>query len=135
MSLGSGIAPLPPRSSSPRVSVVDDDPAALDSFGALLESAGYDVRLYGSCEDFLSSDISERGQVLLLDARFPNMAGLDLLARLRDGRDHIPTLFVMGRFDQATRLRAMRDPAVVRVLDKPVDTSELLTAVKAALTG
>lgn len=135
MSIESGAVSPTPSPPLPRISVVDDDPAALDSFGALFEAAGYDVRLYRSCEEFLASELSERGQVLLLDARFPSMAGIELLARLRDGSDPIPTLFVMGRFDQSTRLRALRDPAVVRVLDKPVDTYELLLAVKTALTG
>ena len=116
----------------PCVAIVDDDPAALESFGALLDSAGYTTRLFHSCEAFLSASRDLHCACLLLDARFMGMSGTDLLAQLERAGSHIRTVFVMGRFDAATRARAIRYPAVVGVLDKPVNTADLLKAVRQA---
>lgn len=121
--------------SGPRVAIVDDDRAALESFGALLDSAGYTTCLFESCEAFLLASSDLQGACLLLDARFIGMSGTDLLAQLERSGARIPTVFVMGRFDSATRARALRYPSVIRVLDKPVSTSDLLEAVRLAAGG
>lgn len=115
------------------VVVIDDDPAALESFGVLLESEGLSPSLFASCELFLAEQIPAGPVCLLLDARFPQMSGLDLLEVLhREGRA-LPTVFVIGGFDASARARALRFPSVVDVLYKPVGATELFGAIRQAL--
>lgn len=118
---------------APCVVVVDDDPAARDSFGALLQNAGYDVHLFESCERFLMEATQHQPACMLLDARFPGMSGLGLLDALREAGLTVRTVFVMGRFDASTRARAQRHPNVVRVLDKPMGANEIVDAVRRAI--
>jgi FixJ family two-component response regulator len=121
------------RSAPGSVVVIDDDSAALESFGALLESDGLSPLLYASCEQFLAGERPSGLACLLLDARFPQMSGLELLDVLhREGRA-LPTVFVMGRFDGSARARALRFPSVVEVLYKPVGATELFGAIRQAL--
>ncbi len=117
-----------------RIVVVDDDPAARDSFGALLQNEGYDVRLFDSCEAYLKEAVHGHADCLVLDARFPSMSGLNCLDALQRIGVAVRTVFVMGRFDATTRARAMRHPNVVRVLDKPMEAGELVAAVRDAVT-
>lgn len=115
------------------VAIVDDDDAALESFGALLESGGFQTSLFRSCEAFLAAPDDGEAKCLVLDARFEGMSGLELLARMRTSGREMPTVFVMGWFDPNTRSRALRFPSVVDVLDKPVAATELFAAVRNAV--
>lgn len=114
------------------VAVVEDDEAALESFGALLEAAGYETSLHRSCEAYLAQ-AAHHPACLVLDARFEGMSGLDLLDALRRAGRDTPTVFVMGWFDPTVRVRAMRFPAVVDVLDKPIASASLFAAVRSAV--
>jgi two-component system response regulator FixJ len=116
------------------VAVIDDDEAARESFGALLEAAGYAPSLFRSCESFLA-EASTDPRCLVLDARFEGMSGLELLGALRQQRREKPTVFVMGWFDLTVRTRAIRFPGVVQVLDKPIAAGALFAAVRAAVSA
>ncbi len=114
------------------VFVVDDDSAALESFGAVLESGGLAPVLFPSCERFLHSKPASNSGCLLLDANFGGMSGLQLLGTMQSQGIEFPTIFVIGRFDAATQSRALHTPGVVAVLHKPVTREALLQAVQAA---
>jgi FixJ family two-component response regulator len=69
---------------------------------------------------------------LILDVNMPGVNGLDLQREMaRDGSD-VPIIFVTGYNDVPMTIRAMKAGAV-EFLTKPIDTSALLQAVRAAL--
>ena len=117
----------------PVVYVLDDDAQARRAIGRLLRTAGYQVDLLGSAQEFLASEAGHRPGCLISDLRLPEVSGMDLFAMLRVSGRRIPIIFITGYGDIATGVRAMKHGAV-DFLTKPVDDEELLAAVERALS-
>jgi two-component system, LuxR family, response regulator FixJ len=112
---------------------VDDDPLFLDALALTLETAGFDVRPYRSCEAFLQAQRSDNASCLVLDVNLPDLNGLQLQQLLADQNDPIPIVFVTGHGDVGTSVKALRNGAV-HFLEKPVDDRALVSTVEEALT-
>jgi FixJ family two-component response regulator len=118
--------------SEPSVYLVDDDDAVRDSLKLLLEAHGMAVRDYGSAQDFLGDIDSEEMGCLILDLHLPVIGGLDLIRIMRQRQIGIPVVFITGRSDKETRMRAMQEGAIA-FLEKPVCEASLMTAIEEAL--
>ncbi len=119
--------------SEPRaiVHLVDDDPAVLRALRRLLAAAGHACQTHESAEAFLSWPLGGSG-CIVIDLQMPGASGLDLQARLAEQDIVLPVIFLTGRGDIGTSVRAMKAGAV-DFLTKPVEPSELLEAVATAL--
>ncbi len=115
-----------------RILMVDDEPLSLELHGALLESAGMDVRTLSDPLKVIDALEAHRPDVLLLDQSMPGASGPELAAVLRE-RDvyrHIPILFLSAETDSTRQLTALSlggDDFLV----KPVDPRYLVAAVTA----
>lgn len=116
---------------SPRVFVVDDQPAILKALSRLLASAGYAVRAYSSARDFLDSGDAATPGCVVLDLSMPDMGGMALQQELAQRGSCLPVIFLTGQGDIATGVQAMKQGAA-DFLTKPVDDERLLAAVAAA---
>jgi two-component system response regulator FixJ len=114
------------------ISVVDDDPAVRESLGALLESHGYDVRLFESGEAYLNSASAGRGRGLVLDVNLSGMSGFDVLSRLADRAPDLPVVMMTGRIDDRLRARAISAGAEA-LLQKPLEAATLFSMIRADL--
>jgi two-component system response regulator FixJ len=118
--------------SDPVVFVVDDDPAARNSLGALVTSRGLAVETYESAEDFLARfDPAKRG-CLIADVRMTGMSGLELQEQMAAQRVNLPVIVITGFADIPMAVRAMRGGAVT-FLEKPCTEQELWDAIQMAL--
>jgi FixJ family two-component response regulator len=114
------------------VFVVDDDIGVLKALSRLLRAKGYDVRSYNSPQEFLAGhDVSVPG-CAVLDVSMPGLDGLQLQQALATGESHRPVIFVTGRGDVPTSVRAMKAGAI-DFLTKPVASEDLLAAVARAV--
>jgi FixJ family two-component response regulator len=114
------------------VHIVDDDDSMRVALVRLLSAAGYEARAYASAGDFLiAADEPPRG-CLLLDLHMPGPDGLALQEVLRRRGHSLPTVFLSGRGDVASSVRALKAGAS-DFLTKPVQAAALLEAVRAAL--
>jgi response regulator NasT len=112
--------------------LVDDERLVLSTLSMGLVRAGYRVVTAESvvdAEEFLAS--GERPDLVILDVRMPGTSGLVLAERLRS-LDHVPFLLLTACSDQETVDRATASGAL-GYLVKPVDTPQLIPAIKAAL--
>ena len=98
----------------------------------MIAVAGHQVELLESAEGYLRRATPSRPACLVLDVRMPGMGGLELQRALKATPHEVPIVFITGRRDQGTRTRAISGGAVA-VLDKPVDSAELLSAIAGAL--
>jgi len=114
------------------VFLVDDDPAALDSLCWLLKAHGLKFRGYSSATEFLNAYDPDEPCCLVLDMRMPGMDGLDLQEKVVSLGDRIPIIFVTGRGDVTSSVRALKAGAI-DFLEKPVDHETLLMAIRGAL--
>jgi response regulator NasT len=112
--------------------LVDDERLVLSTLSMGLVRAGYRVVTAESVDDaeeFLAG--GERPDLVILDVRMPGTSGLVLAERLRS-LDHVPFLLLTACSDQETVDRATASGAL-GYLVKPVDTPQLIPAIKAAL--
>jgi FixJ family two-component response regulator len=114
------------------VFVVDDDVGVLNALSRLLRVRGYDVRSYTSPHAFLKEhDVSLPG-CAVLDVAMPGLDGLALQQAITAGGSHRPVIFITGKGDIPTSVRAMKAGAI-DFLTKPVTDEDLLGAVARAL--
>jgi FixJ family two-component response regulator len=114
------------------VHVVDDDEAMRVALTRLLAAAGYATRAYGSAGAFLIAADTEPEGCLVLDLHMPGPDGLALHDALRQRGWTVPTVFLTGRGDIPSSVRALKAGAS-DFLTKPVRSEVLLEAVRVAI--
>ena len=117
---------------APVVYVVDDDPDVLKAVERLLFSADLAVQTFQSPERFLECLDSTRTGCLVVDLAMPRLSGLELQEELERRASLMPIVFLTGRGDVATSVRAMKHGAV-DFLTKPVEDATLVSVVRDAL--
>jgi DNA-binding response OmpR family regulator len=123
-----------PDTATPRVLVVDDNPATLYSTSRVLRAAGFDVRegvTGGQALELATRDID----ILLLDVNLPDLHGFEVCRRLREKPEtvRLPVIHVSATFvkeiDKAQGLDAGSDG----YLTHPVEPTVLVATVNAFL--
>lgn len=115
------------------VFVVDDEPTVRRALGRQLRSAGHAVEVFASADEFLTSAQPESGPCCLVcDLRLPGPSGLELQEELGHRGLELPIVFISGRADVSSGVRAMKGGAV-DFLEKPFSDRQLLSAVGNAL--
>jgi FixJ family two-component response regulator len=117
---------------TPIVFVVDDDASLREALETLLVSAGWNVELFASAQEFLNRQPVTVPRCLILDVNLPDLDGLALQERLSRSRHQLPIIFITGYGSIPMTVRAMKAGAF-EVLPKPFDGEQLLVAVRHAL--
>jgi two-component system response regulator HupR/HoxA len=125
-------APRPP--SLPVVLLVDDEPLLLDSIGQELQ---------GSCRLFTAASAAEadlklaarRYDVIVCDHMLPGEQGLDFLSRVMELMPSTKRILITGYASPEFLSRSMVIAGLSACLVKPVRASEIVAAVKAALSN
>lgn len=108
--------------------LVDDDTGVLKALSRLLRARGYEVQPYASPEQFLEHHDPAVPGCAVLDVSMPGLDGLALQQALTDGGSHRPIIFITGKGDIPTSVRAIKAGAV-DFLTKPVNDTDLLDAI------
>lgn len=112
------------------VAVVDDDQRVLESLEDLLESAGYEVRLFSSGSSLLAHGISSI-DCLITDIGMPAMDGFELRDRVKQMRAELPVILISGRRDLASEPQG-DSQEYTEFFRKPFDGQALLAAISKA---
>jgi FixJ family two-component response regulator len=111
--------------------VVDDDTAVLKALSRLLQVHGLNIQTFSSPFEFLlRHDPSVLG-CAILDLSMPGLDGLRLQQELATQHAELPVIFITGKGDISTGVRAMKAGAV-DFLTKPVRDNELMAAIEQA---
>lgn len=110
------------------VYLVDDDTGVRNGLSRLLRARGYDVRPYSSPREFLQHHDPATPGCAVLDVAMPGLDGLGLQQALAAGGSHRPIIFITGKGDVPTSVRAMKAGAL-DFLTKPVKEADLLEAI------
>ena len=114
-----------------RVLVVDDEPAILRFLRVGLGSQGYQVIEAENAESALDVISQRRADLLVLDLGLPDMDGLEVIRRIRDGGSMLPIIVLSSRNDEAAKVQAL-DLGADDYITKPFGVDELLARVRAA---
>jgi FixJ family two-component response regulator len=118
--------------STATVIVVDDDVSIRRALASQLRILGFDVLVFQSAEELLVSELPIDNACLLLDLYMPGMSGIELCQSLVASGQHLPTILMSGRDDEATR-QIIHEAQPIAGLFKPFDQKTLLRAIRKAL--
>jgi two-component system phosphate regulon response regulator PhoB len=125
-----------------KILVIDDEPDMVTFLCTLLEDNGYETMTAVDGEEGLAKCKSEKPDMVSLDLLMPNKTGIKMYRELRKdpeisntpvvmvtgfGKDDVPSM----DFKKWIQDRAIRAPEAY--IEKPVDTTVLLEAVKKAI--
>lgn len=114
------------------IHIVDDDGSVRTALARLLNAAGFETRSFASAAEFLVAGRDDTPGCVVLDVGLPGMGGMELQGALARMERAPPIVFLTGRGDIDTSVRAMKAGAV-DFLTKPVKRDALLSAVNAAV--
>ena len=116
----------------PVIHVVDDDPSFLTAVSRLLRASGFAVKTFASAGELLSGLAAGTHGCVIADLQMPCMSGLELQQALVEAGHPIPVVFLTGKGDIPSTVRAMRRGAE-DFLSKRAPKGELLDAVRRAV--
>jgi FixJ family two-component response regulator len=114
------------------VHLIDDDESFLRSMERRLRGHGYAVATYPSVADFLMRPDPESPGCVLTDLQMPKRDGFDLQETLAKSPNPLPVVFVTGKGDIPTSVRAMRAGAE-DFLTKRVAIGDLVAAIERSM--
>ena len=120
---------------SKAIAVVEDDESIREMLRYYFQSVGYAVRAYESGEALFAGEEGLGLPALyILDIMLPGMDGLEILRRLREGRDtaDVPVIMLTARSAEMDRVAGLENGADDYVV-KPFGIMELQARVKAVL--
>jgi FixJ family two-component response regulator len=117
---------------TPMVFVVEDDASVREALAGLIRSAGWNVEVYVSAQEFLARPRADGPSCLVLDVGLPGLSGLDLQSRMAELHQDIPIVFITGHGDIPMSVRAMKAGAV-EFLTKPFVDQDLLHGIQVAI--
>ncbi|VVN76726.1 Chemotaxis response regulator protein-glutamate methylesterase [Pseudomonas fluorescens] len=124
-------APISPH--RPKVLLVDDEESILNSLRRLLRSQPYDVLLATSGAQALEMLTQQPVDLVMSDARMPNMDGATLLARVHELYPATTRIMLTGYADPAAIIKAINEGRIDRYISKPWNDEEMLLTLRQAL--
>ncbi len=118
-----------------RVLLIDDHALFRIGLQELLERRGIDViAAAGDCREGVRLAIQAAPDVVLLDMRMPQMRGLEVLKRIRDGGGRMPVLILTTSREEQDLVESLQQGAQGYLL-KDMEPEELLAALSEAIHG
>lgn len=120
-------------SQRPKVLLVDDEESILNSLRRLLRGQPYDVLLATSGAQALEILAQQPVDLVMSDARMPNMDGASLLAQVRQRWPATMRIMLTGYADPTAIIKAINDGQIHRYISKPWNDEELLLILRQSL--
>jgi len=117
---------------TPRLLLVEDEPALARGLADNFRDEGYEVRLVARGDEVLAAVRETRPDLVVLDIMLPGRSGLDVLRDLRSAGDTVPVLMLTAKGDVVDRVVGL-ELGADDYLPKPFAVRELLARVRALL--
>jgi len=114
-----------------RVLVVDDEPSITDAVATAFRYEGFETREAASGRIAAGAIDEFRPDLIVLDIMLPDIDGLDVARRLREGRNRTPIIFLTAK--DATEDKIAGLAIADDYLTKPFSLAELVARARAVL--
>lgn len=111
--------------------IIDDEPQIRRLLRIAFEPEGHRIYEAESGHDGLIAVATRRPDIVILDLGLPDMAGIEVLQRLREWTT-VPVLILSARQEPDDKVEAL-DAGADDYVTKPFDTAELLARVRVIL--
>ncbi|MHC4340431.1 MAG: response regulator [Planctomycetota bacterium] len=119
-------------SAAARVLVIDDESIVCLSCTRILQPRGYDVQTFQDPRAGLQEALTGGYDLILLDLVMPELAGMQVLKRLREAEIPSKVVIITGHASVETAVEAMKRGAT-DYLAKPFSPDQLLAVLSKAL--
>lgn len=116
----------------PRILLIDDDVELLSLLTEYLEHEGFEVAARADGAAGLSTALSGRFSLAVLDVMMPRISGVDVLRELRASGSTLPVIMLTARGDDGDRIAGLESGADDYVA-KPCTPRELAARIRAIL--
>jgi two-component system KDP operon response regulator KdpE len=114
-----------------RILIVDDEPSILATMAPLLRGRGYEVSTATTGHAALDAVDRQPPQLVILDLGLPDLDGIEVCRRLREGRA-LPIVVLSARGAEQDKVAAL-DAGADDYVTKPFGAEELLARIRVAL--
>jgi DNA-binding NtrC family response regulator len=116
--------------------LVDDDPEVLRALTKVLEKDGYRVVPFSNASQAMRdiNETKQRFDLVITDVSMPGVRGTTFLAAVKTAFPRVPVIIITAFGDWGEYMEAIHNGAC-EYLNKPLDKTELLTAVHRSLTN
>lgn len=118
--------------STPRVLLVDDEPAITDSLAPFLTRSGFEVDIAQDGEQALEKHARGSFDIVVSDVLMPHMDGREMVRRIRAQGGWTPVI-LLTQVDTSYERSAALDEGADDYLSKPFDPQELVSRIRAVL--
>lgn len=120
-----------------RILIVDDDPAGRELLATLARYRGHEPLEAADGREALDMVRAERPQLVISDILMPTMDGYEFVRRLRaePGLADTRVIFYTASYHEQEALRLAESGQVARVLIKPCEPSDIISAIEDTLQG
>jgi len=112
--------------------VIDDDDGLRDTIGLMLENESYRPLLVADGATGLTTALSTKPDLILVDLRMPGLSGVEVCKRLRATGSQTPVIVLSAMGDELDKVLLLEIGADDYVV-KPFGTRELLARIRALL--
>ena len=116
---------------TPNILVVEDESSIASFVSLYLRNAGYTVRTAATGSDALSDAASNPPALVVLDLMLPDIDGIEVCKRLRQGSD-VPILMLTARDEDVDKIIGL-EVGADDYLTKPFNPRELVARIKSIL--
>ena len=111
--------------------VVDDEPEMCWILENIIRKAGFTGMKALSARDAIALTKSNKFGMAFLDAKLPDVDGLELARQLRKTNVHLPIVIVSGYFyqDDLTIEGALQSGLITAFVGKPFDHDEIVSVI------
>lgn len=117
----------------PKVLLVDDEESILNSLRRLLRGQPFEVLLATSGAQALEIMAQQPIDLVMSDARMPNMDGATLLGHIHQRYPTTTRILLTGYADLPTIIKAINEGQIHRYISKPWNDDEILLTLRQAL--
>jgi two-component system response regulator MtrA len=116
---------------SPRILVVDDDPALAEMIGIVLRADGFEPSFCGDGSAALDAFHESKPDLVLLDLMLPGLDGIEV-CRLMRAESGVPIIMLTAKSDTTDVVRGLESGADDYVV-KPFNPKELVARIRTRL--
>jgi len=115
-----------------QILIVDDSQESREICQRVLQREGYGVQSVDDAKKALDELKGTRFNLVITDLKMPEMDGMSLLKNIKEIHPEICVIVMTGYPDKESKAKAI-ELGASGYLTKPLDVSELITAVKSCL--
>ena len=116
-----------------QILVMDDDPGMRAMLDQILKLYGYDVVLAANGKEGLELFRSRKVDLVISDLYMPEKEGLETIKEIHRDSPEVPIIAMSGKQGKTSLLSVAQHFGAARILVKPFNPQDLLTAVEEVL--